>query len=194
MSPTNDRENAARDALREIEQTRDRSRAFSFYQANAPIVMIWGVVWLVCNIAGYVDDGWGNTAWNIGIPVGVIASIYFGMRHRDRRPTLTGRQTPTWRMIALGIGFAFVLVAGISGIAMIGGLNQLQLNAVISLMVAIAYVTAGLQSGWRMSALGIVVGAAAIIGWVALRDIYELWMGLFGGGALLLGGYWMSRS
>lgn len=194
MSQTQDRENAARDALRDIDQTREKSRAFSFYQANAPIVMVWGVIWLVCNTAGHVDDGWGVTAWNIGIPAGVVASIYFGWRHRDRRPSLTGRQTPAWRMVALGLAFAVVLLAGISGIAMIGGLNQLQLNAIISLMVAIAYVTSGLYSGWRMSALGIVVGAAAIIGWVVLRDVYELWMGLFGGGALLLGGYWMSRS
>ncbi|MBD0426767.1 hypothetical protein [Aquisalinus flavus] len=194
MRLTEDGQTAARDALREIELTQERSRAYSFYRASAPIVMIWGVVWLVCNIVSHVDDGWGSMAWTVGILVGVIASIFFGWRQRDRRPSLTGRETPGWRMIVLGIVFACVLIAGISGIAMIGGLNQLQLNAIISLIVAISYITAGLQSGWRMSALGLVVGAAAIIGWVALRDIYELWMGLFAGGALLLGGYWMSRS
>jgi hypothetical protein len=37
----------AAEALREIEETRQRSLEFMVYRQGAPVLVIWGVIWIV---------------------------------------------------------------------------------------------------------------------------------------------------
>lgn len=181
----------AQRALRDIETAQGRTGAYSFYSVAGPIVAVWGVVWLVANLTSYFAPQWSAPIWFVGIAVGTIASVADGMRAQRKG----GKAVSPVKAALSGLAIALAFAAGLTALAYIGGFSSsLQLNAAIAIIVAVAYVVLGVKQGARMIALGLIVGAATVGGWMWLRPSFELWMGLIGGGALILGGLWLRRT
>jgi DNA-binding MarR family transcriptional regulator len=70
----------------------------------------------------------------------------------------------------------------------------LQAGAVFPLLVALWYALLGIwRRGMRMALLGLVLGLLTVAGYFWLAQYFLLWMAVVGGGALILGGFWLRR-
>ena len=167
-------------ALASIERTRQRAFELRGYAHAGDIVIGWGLCWLICNLLGYFAPEF-VFAWPIGIVLATLWSIW-----RGRKSGKGGWQ-------AMASAFTIVgLVALIIAIAQVE--TPLQGNAMISAFVAAAYVMQGIWSGQRFAWIGLAIAAFVIAGWFADRDHLELWLGIGGGGALILSGIWLKRA
>ncbi|OYY71629.1 hypothetical protein [Sphingomonas sp. 28-63-12] len=177
--PTIDAGEAAA-ALATVDQARTRSTQFFGYARSGGIVIAWGLVWLTANVATHIDWVTGQYCWAIG-----IASAILWTWHRSRGGPRN------WRMPGLVVlVFVYLLVSE----AMIGGVNARLHNAMTSMLVASIYVGLGFWAGIRFVVLGLAVMAAILLGWFVFPAWLYLWLGLGGGGALIITGLWLRRA
>ena len=151
----------AKRALRDIDAVQGKAGAFAFYDGAGPIIMVWGVIWLLAGGLAYFKPDAANLAWMGGIAAGAAFSAVFGwLAGRKQSP---GASFP--KALLAGLAAAGVLLIGLNAMGLIAGVDsRAQGNALISLAVAIAYVLMGLSRGARLAALGLVLGAATIAG------------------------------
>ncbi len=173
-----------RTTLEEIVRVQERSRSLREYAEGAPHLVIWGAVWMVCNLAAWLMPELGGQIWMAGIALGVLGSFAAGWHaHRERHD----------RRVALR--WAATMVAVFAGMtALLWILNPTdprQIDAAFSLAVATAYVLLGIWRGGRFLMLGAVIALAVVLAWGWFRSFFFLWMGIVGGGALILGGWWL---
>jgi len=145
---------------------------------------VWGVIWLVCNLLSQFFP-WGVNSWTIGVPIGTI----WAMLHPLPRPKGSGME---WR-IPLSI-FATFFILWLMGIVARPQLDARSGDALISLVVALAYIVTGLWSGLRIALLGVALLAVICLGWFVFPAWLFAWLGIGGGGALILGGIWLARA
>lgn len=168
----------ARAALHAAEQSRRRAIELGGYARAGSILIAWGLVWLVGNLASQFRPDIAMWCWPIGIAGAVLWTIVRGERPTD------------WRVFAtVTTAFAFLVLV----LAITGGGHREQ-NAITALLVAASYITLGIWSGARFAWLGIALAVIVCIGWFIAPAWFYLWLGLGGGGALLLGGLWLRRA
>lgn len=169
-------------ALREVEKAGRRSQALGLSAAMGPQLMVWGLVWFVCNTVCQFGPPWAPAVWFPGVVTGVGASIV--LTRRAGAP-FDGRRAGTMAVL-----FAFVNVVCLA----FNLRDPAQQNLMVSLVVAVAYTIFGLWRSERLAWVGVVLGLLTVIGWWAVRPWFEVWMGVVGGGALFLTGFWMRRA
>lgn len=166
------------------------------YEDFGPYLITWGIIWLVANV---VSDQWpvhGGTAWIAGVLIGTVLTVYFTVRNarrwRQSHPgdTAEGRAIGR-RAVMLGLTLWMWFP---SMMALLGPLSPRQGNAFISITWAFIYMAAGAFIGWRIFAIGLVTAGAVLVGYFVLQSHFFLWMGLVGGGSLILGGLWMRKN
>ena len=145
------------------------------------MMIVWGLVWLICNWATWL----GGPRWHLAWPVGVaIATVFTLVRARagPRR---------RWRGLAtVSVIVAYALLTGlITGIH-----DSLTANAMVSLLVAASYVGLGIWTGARFAWIGLGLAAMICAGWFLDRAHLELWLAIGGGGALIVTGLWLRRA
>jgi hypothetical protein len=176
----------AAEALREIEAVGHRSGQLYLYQRSAPMLILWGVIWLV----GFgLTDLFPAKANSIWIPlnvVGVLTCVYFGQHGKGERSTL---MTYRWLASIVSI-FAFYIFV----LVIFQQATGKQSAALICLIVALFYVLGGLWLGARFAAAGIVLTTLTLFGYFILTAHFYLWMAVVGGGALMLAGLWLRRA
>ena len=173
----------AASALASIERTRRISDTLRGYAHAGDIVAAWGLVWLVCNSLTYFYPVWGPNSWPVGI---VLASIWSVLRGRKGRGDPPGWRAAATAATTIGLLVLVALITGVEGPA--------QANALISIFVAAAYVWTGIWAGSRFAFVGLFIAAMVVMGWFVDREHLYLWMGIGGGGALLLTGLWLRRA
>jgi hypothetical protein len=175
----------AASALRSVEQARRRSIALSGYAHAGNIVLAWGLVWLICNLATHFLPQGGANSWAVGIPLAVLYSMLHGRAHRGKGPALD------WRIAATAAtGFVFMaLIAAIAGLD-----DPRQSNALISLFIAANYAAMGIWTGLRFTWAGLVIAVVVTLAWFLDRGNFYVWMGLAGGGVLITTGIWLRRA
>lgn len=178
---TIERDDAA-SALAAVQRTRRRSTELRGYAHAGDIVAGWGLVWLVCNLLSHFFPDWGPNSWPVGIVAGVVWSMWRGHGHGGGGDWRQGASAAT--TVALVVLAS--LIVGIEG--------PQQANALISLFVAAGYVWMGIWTGPRFAWIGIGIAALVCVGWFLDRGNLYLWLGLGGGGALLLTGLWLRRA
>jgi hypothetical protein len=175
-------------ALGEIDAAAGRATQFKTYARIAPFLMIWGAVWMVCDLLTQFAPQWG-LVWPIGVCAGTLASIALGVLLLRQRATPaeranSWRHTVSWFLV---IGFVVALFQ------VIPLTSSREVHSVFGLVFGFIYLGLGLWTGWRMAALGLALIALTLIGFYAIGQWYWLYMGLVGGGALFLGGLWLRR-
>ena len=178
----------ASQALGEIDAAAGRATEFKTYAAMAPFLMIWGLVWMVCDVLNQFEPGWG-LAWPIGVGIGTVACIILGVLMPRERSTPAERAN-AWRnfgswMLVIAFIFCLFLVLPIT--------RMREGHSLFGLVFGFIYVALGIWTGWRMAALGVALIVLTLVGFFAVGHWYSLYMGLVSGGALLLGGLWLRR-
>jgi hypothetical protein len=170
-------------SLAAIERTRRLATELRGYAHAGDIVLGWGLVWLVCNVASHFAPAWANQVWLAGILLGILWSIVRGQGGSGERPG--------WRVYASSAAtVAFVALF----IAVAGTQGHDQVNALISLFVAMSYVSMGIWTGLRFTWVGLAIAAIVVIGWFFDRGHLALWLGIGGGGGLIVTGLWLRRA
>ncbi len=189
------RDEAAR-ALDEIGRAGGRMSRLSTYADIAPMMVLWGLIWLGANLVTEFRPEFSGRAWLAGVVVGTPLTLYFTVRQARNRGARLRQAGGDPR--ALGGRFAllgaivFALFA--SMMVVVGPLDQRQADAFISLFFAFAYAIGGVFGGWRLVAIGAGTAAAVLFGYLELQEHFYLWMGAVGGGALILGGLWLRKA
>ncbi len=172
--------------LADIAHTQELSRRLHGYARAAPHLIVWGVVWLACDLGQYGRPDLSGLIWTAGIVLGGMGSFLIGVRQYS-----AGARSGTgWRWAASVI----TVIAGMTALIWIlePRLPE-QVNAASSLLVAMIYAVLGIWRGMRFLVLGLLVGTVVVVAWSAFRDLFPLVMAVTGGGALLLGGWWLLR-
>ncbi len=185
----------ASQALEEIGRAGSRMSRLSTYGDIAPMFLLWGVIWLVANLVTEFQPALSGRAWLAGEIVGTPLTLFLVVRqarHRGARIRQTGGDPK-----AIGGRYALMGAAVFgfftSMMVVVWPLNARQADAFISLFFAFAYAIGGVFGGWRLMAIGGVTAAAILFGYLELTTHFYLWMGLVGGGALIVGGLWLRK-
>ena len=186
----------ATQALEEIGRAGNRMTRLSTYAEIAPMIFMWGVIWLGANLVTEFRPELSPRFWQGCILLGAPLTIFFTVR-RARRSGARIRQAGGDPK-ALGNRFALLGAAAFAFIAsilvVVGPLNERQYDAFFSLFYAFAYAIGGVWAGWRLIAIGAVAAAATLFGYLELTEHFYLWMGLVSGGALITGGLWLWKT
>jgi hypothetical protein len=173
-------------ALGEINAAGLRLQEIRAYGRTAPFLIIWGVVWMVCDVGVQFAPGFGYT-WMIGVVLGTIASFIAGaMLRRPKSEAGAGswRYFATW-MLVMGFISALFFIVPVT--------SAREVHSVFGLVFGFIYVGMGFWTGWRLIALGAALVGLTFIGFYEVGVWYSLYMGLVSGGALLLGGLWLRK-
>jgi hypothetical protein len=183
----------AQGALRDITKAERTSAKAYGYRNASPHLIIWGIVWAIGYGVSYAKpqpfcassclDPMA-TLWPVLIVIGCIASFWIGWKSRSS--VATGYD---WRypVSALAI-FAFIAAI----FAVMPPRDPVQIGAFFPILVALFYTLVGIWTrGARMLIAGIAVAALTLGGYFLLPQYFLLWMAVVGGGALILGGFWL---
>jgi hypothetical protein len=173
----------AKDALRDISTTAQASSTFYGYRTAAPHLLLWGVIWFIGYGAGYFRPSW-PLIWPVLIVAGVTGSFWIG-----RRTGKTKSSRGDWRYAATSLA-VFLFIAAIFSI--MPPQSDAQAGAFFPILVALFYSLIGIwRRGARMIVAGALIAALTLGGYFWLPQIFLLWMAVVGGGALILGGFWL---
>ena len=181
------RDDAAQ-ALSDITSTQNRSHALAAYNIAGPILILWGVIWLL----GYTAMGllpperWG-LVWAPADVIGIIATLVFSSRVGKKG----GIKGMSWRVIG---GMVLVMVFCSALFAMVHPSDLNIYLAFPGLLTGTIYTALGL---WRMTRylwIGVAVIAASMVGFFAFPAILPYWMAVTGGGGLILAGLLFRRA
>lgn len=177
----------ARQALSTVQAAAQRSTMLYRYRQASPYFLLWGGVWAL----GYgLSDLWPAQAGWIWLALdgtGVLASILITKADRQRRGA---GQTMTWRIAGLGLT---LLVFFLATFLVMAPQTGRQISTFITLTVALAYAVVGQWAGSRWIVAAVAVCTLSLIGYFFVPAYFNTWMGLVGGGALVLSGLWLRR-
>lgn len=178
----------AKQALSDIGLARERALSLRNYARTGPVFAVWGLAWLVINLTAHFDLAYASLFSAAAIASAIAVSVINGIRagRRDGDPPATRRRR--------NLGSAMIVFAILGLLVLVAPADQVQVNAVISWLVASAYAIAGLWFGVRISVLGIVLAVVVLGAWFLARESFELVMGIVGGGVLVTTGFWLWRS
>jgi hypothetical protein len=173
----------AEDALRDVERATRRSTAAYGYRMTWPHLILWGVVWMI---------GYGTMAaklrwdwlWPVLSLAGTVGSFWLGWTmSRAKSAGFDGRYGATFLAIFFFVTALFVILPPTS---------DAQFGAFFPILVALYYALIGIWTrGVRMLVAGVALAALTLVGFLYLRQSFELWMTVVGGGGLILGGLWL---
>ncbi|RZJ41308.1 MAG: hypothetical protein EON87_16400 [Brevundimonas sp.] len=175
-------------ALSDIDATTGRLSQQRSYHISGPILMLWGVVWLVCYSAmGLLPpEQWGWT-WLIGDALGIVGTIMLSSKACAPWQGVAGRGMG-WRSLLAGLAIAAFIGATLS---IFGVQDPNAFMTFPGIVCGAVYFIVGLLHRPRFLVIGTAVFVASLIGFFGFPDILPFWMAIVGGGGLLIGGLWM---
>jgi len=185
----------AGEALDAIQAADQRVMQMRSYRYMGPFLILWGVIWAIANaITDFSGAAGGRRAWSIATVVGIAATLWLVVRIIIERrkagdsPACRRRIGNRFTMMGIAVWLYFPAMY-----LVLGPLTGRQTNAFISLFWAFAYMVAGAWLGMRLFLIGLVTAVAITAGFLFVHQHYPLWMAVFGGGSLILGGLWLRK-
>jgi hypothetical protein len=177
----------AAEALKIAAEAAQRSVAAADYQRVGRRLIVWGIVWIIVNIAGAVRlpvDG--TYAWPAVMFAGLVACAVLDIR--------STRGPRGWRHA----GESLVLFLAFAGFVfssqfVIAQPTLIQVESLVTLALGMIYIVVGLTIGWRLLAVGVALMLIVIAGSAWAPDQFFYWMAAAGGGGLILGGMWLRK-
>lgn len=182
--PIQPREAAA--ALHDIKHAQQQSATAYRYQKSSPHLFLWGVIWIVGYATNYFHVRW-YLIWPALLLIGVIGSFWINSRIGASH----SRASLGWRYAATLLALYFFTGALF---AILPPKSALQADAFFPILIALWYAILGIWTyAMRISLLGVALGVLTLGGYFWLPQYFLLWMAGVGGGALILGGFWLRR-
>jgi hypothetical protein len=173
-------------SLNEIDAIVRRVRQSRIYNLASLIMIMWGALVFVGNLASYLSPRTAVYGWVVVNVAGIAGSVAISAFQHAR----SGVRPFDARMLA-----AFLLLVAFGLFACwMGHFTPRQLGTFWPIYFMLFYSIAGLWAGWAFVAIGLGIAALTLIGYFFSGNWFELWMAVVNGGGLILGGLWMRRS
>ena len=173
----------AQGALRDLSIAERASAKAYGYRHASPHLFLWGIIWIVGYGLSYARPQWA-AAWPSLALIGTIASFWIGWSSKP-----VGARGHDWRHLGTALA-VFAYVAAL--FVIMPPRDPMQIGAFFPILVALFYSLVGIWTrGLRMLVAGIVVAALTLGGYFLLPHYFLLWMAVVGGGAVVLGGFWL---
>jgi hypothetical protein len=178
-------------SLTEIQQVTAQTRQTLAQGMASPILMLWGVVWILGFVITQFFPEQAGVAWMGLDAAGVFGSCWMGTRHRDRvlKREGGGRVLAAWLVLILYMGIWNVLMLP-SG-TLNGWQAGVRMGAFNVTIPMCGYVIMGLWMGRFFIWLGAGITVLTLVGYYALPHYFFLWTAVTGGGALLGTGWYL---
>jgi hypothetical protein len=175
---------------------RSEQQSFSLYayRFNAPMLVLWGIMWMAADLT-IAFAPWTPAkvwAWPAASLVGSLICVAYYWRYSARKVRST--QTPRsriyfWRMMATWLCTGAFIVGVMYVFA---PFKWREPHAFWGLLIALLYAVSGVWAGWRLAALGALLGGLVMYAFFGLSDAaYLPFMGIVCGGGMALGGLWL---
>ena len=182
MNPTKDE---AAGALAAVARSQEALRQAFRAHCGHYYLWLWGVVWVLMALSAHYG---GPAAIPRYFPLlclgGAAASGAIGLRQRRQVRIPTDRRFLGVLATLLGFGVIWLLVLQPAR-------SNERLFVYISLMVAQIYAVAGIWFDSYLLWMGLILAALLLIGVVLFLPVFWVWVAGFGGGALILGGFYV---
>ena len=177
----------AAQALNDIELVVSRVRQSRTYEIASQMMILWGVLVFLGNIATFASPRYGGYIW-IGVnTVGALGAIAISM---FRFPGAAGKGFDARLTVAFLLFFAFGLLCS----KVFGHFGPREMGAFWPIYFMLLYCLAGLWFGRAFVAIGLGITILTLIGYFFITGgAFLLWMAAANGGGLILGGLWMRR-
>ena len=176
--------------LHDIDTARRHSRTLFQYGLASPYLLLWGALWIVAGVIGAFSPNDAGIGWLIVDIIGFVGTGYLVASQARRYDEGGGRV----RMVRW-LGTAAVLAAFVAMTLMVfAPVTGVEVQTLITMLVAAAYMVAGCWVGFRYAVVGAVLAALSVGVFHLAPAHLPLIVPLLGGGALILGGLWMRRS
>ena len=180
----------ASSALHDIKATERHSRTLFSYNLASPYLLLWGALYVIAGVVGALSPASAGIGWGAVDVVGLLGTAYLIARHarrcgerRDRVRLL--RYVGMVASLSAFIGLTLMVFAPVTGVEVL---------MLFTLLVATGYAIAGCWMGLRYAAVGVALGGVAVGVFVLAPAYLSLIVPFAGGGALILGGFWMRRA
>lgn len=189
---------SANEALATMRAAERRSLDRYGYAIAAPYLFIGGTALLGSGLLHQFGGALRGSAWLIVLILAASACFVVGVRQsrgRGRAAQAIGEPAAAldahlWRSLCVWLFAVAFLFASLYIFAPVDGTQIHSFAAVVS---GAAYAVAGLWLGPRILTTGIAIVALALIGHAFVREYYEVYMGLVGGGGMMLGAWWLRK-
>jgi hypothetical protein len=190
----------ARDELNEIELTIERTRKKIASGSMGPIVMVWGVVWMLGYFAMYLFEPRGGEPsqyphfsliltiiWMVLIMTGVGTSYFIGAVKSATRSPSSRRMGWFWFFLFIYADLWMVLL---------WPWNHYQMHAFAAVLVMFAYIVMGLWFDSILLWVGLAVTSLIMVGFYVFlfKPTFWLWMAVLVGGSLAGTGFYIRRA
>ena len=175
----------AQESLAEIDSAISQTRK-AMGRHLGPILMLWGVIWAIgYSLTQFIPRD-GLAYWLVLDGLGFLGTwlCVKKVRNNFRRPGL-GRVAVAWVIL-----FGYMILWGFL-VSPIGGHSQI---AFFSTVCMCGYAIMGLWMSRFLLWLGLSVTALTLVGFYFFSGWFALWMGITGGGALFLSGFYIHKT
>ena len=180
-------------ALAEIGASQRRSSSLYSYTRAAPYMALAGLMWLVADLLLQFSSFNKGLIWPVVSGLGTIGFIALALiQNRHPRSGVAtdekARDGIFWRIMGVWlIVFAFMVAT----FTILPPTDGTQTHTFIGVFFGCLYAVIGLWMGWRLVATGIALAALSLFGFFEVHEYYLAFMGVVGGGALMLSALWM---
>jgi hypothetical protein len=171
-------------ALADIESIASRVKQSSIYRTSGLILIGWGALVAVGNLAEPFAGRWAGGIWIALNLLGVAMTIFLLSRSRQ------GGGAPIRTMAAFALFFAF----GLAWSLLLGKMGPREQDAFWPTLFLFGYALAGLFFGRAFTLLGIGLAALILAGYEWVGAGLGVYLAAVNGGGLMLCGYWMRRA
>lgn len=181
---------AAAHALAEIDESGRRSSSLYSYGRAAPYVILAGLMWLVADLLTEFSPFNKTWIWPIVSMVGTVGFVVLAMRQAKpaNAAAVPEKRGLFWRILVVWLAVFAFMVATFSIFGLADGRQE---HSFIGVFFGCTYVAVGAFMGWRMVVVGIALTALSLFGYFDVHQYYLAYMGLVGGGALIVSGLWL---
>ena len=167
-------------------------RNHSMYRKMGPILILWGIIWMVCFPLTAMIPAYNGWIWLIGDGIGFAGSFLLGRRFNV---SVHSASSSVMRSRVLWFWLAF-LAYGCLWMFLLAPAGETRSVLFIVTMVMFAYVAIGILARIVfMTWLGLAVTVLALVGFLLFSHqprVLNVWMGISGGLALLATGAFLT--
>jgi hypothetical protein len=182
----------AAQALADIDQSQRYSSSLYSYTRSAPYVVIAGLMWLTADLLMQFSPFDKTWIWPVVALIGTAAffAVASGQNRAESRAGTPARRGHMGRIVVVWLAIFAFIVATFSIFGLQDGRQE---HSFIGVFFGCLYVAVGVFMGWRIVAIGVALAVLSMVGFYAVHDYYLAYMGVVGGGALILSGLWLRR-